>query len=146
MINSMWPSDPIWRHRSGSTLAQVIACCLTPLSNYGITWTNHFKRPCDIHLRAISPELTKPSINEISLKITCLRLQSKLTWATELNLHLIDSFCNLQHVIHTVKCYQATRCYYSSMPLVTLVTGLLQDMPLLLSLQKNVDITNGSED
>ena len=27
-INSLWPGDTIWRHRSGSTLAQVMACCL----------------------------------------------------------------------------------------------------------------------
>ena len=28
-VNSLWPSDTIWRQRSGSTLAQVMACCLT---------------------------------------------------------------------------------------------------------------------
>ena len=28
------PSDAIWRHRSGSTLAQVMACCLTAPSHY----------------------------------------------------------------------------------------------------------------
>ena len=34
MINSLWPSDAIWRQRSGSTLAQVMACCLTAPSHY----------------------------------------------------------------------------------------------------------------
>ena len=33
-LNSLWPSDAIWRHRSGSTLAQVMACCLTAPSHY----------------------------------------------------------------------------------------------------------------
>ena len=33
-LNSLWPSDVIWRHRSGSTLAQVMACCLTAPSYY----------------------------------------------------------------------------------------------------------------
>ena len=33
-INSLWPSDIIWRQRSGSTLAQVMACCLTTPSHY----------------------------------------------------------------------------------------------------------------
>ena len=33
-VNSLWPSDAIWRQRSGSTLAQVIACCLTAPSHY----------------------------------------------------------------------------------------------------------------
>ena len=31
---SLWRSDTIWRQRSGSTLAQVIACCLTAPSHY----------------------------------------------------------------------------------------------------------------
>ena len=32
--NSLWPSVAIWQHRSGSTLAQVMACCLTAPSHY----------------------------------------------------------------------------------------------------------------
>ena len=34
MINSFWPSNTILRKRSGSTLAQVMACCLTTPSHY----------------------------------------------------------------------------------------------------------------
>ena len=34
LINSLWPGDAIWWHRSGSTLAQVMACCLTAPSHY----------------------------------------------------------------------------------------------------------------
>ena len=33
-VNSLWPSDTIWRYRSGSTLAQVMARCLTAPSHY----------------------------------------------------------------------------------------------------------------
>ena len=33
-INTLWPSDTIWRHRTGSTLAQIMACCLTAPSHY----------------------------------------------------------------------------------------------------------------
>ena len=33
-INSLWPSDTIWWHKSGSTLAQVMACCLMAPSHY----------------------------------------------------------------------------------------------------------------
>ena len=33
-INSMWPSDTIWWHRSGSKLAQVMVCCLMAPSHY----------------------------------------------------------------------------------------------------------------
>ena len=33
-FNSLWSSDAIWRHRSRSTLAQGMACCLTAPSHY----------------------------------------------------------------------------------------------------------------
>ena len=33
-VNSLWPSDIIWRKGSRSTLAQVMACCLTTPSHY----------------------------------------------------------------------------------------------------------------
>ena len=34
MISSLWSSDAIWRHRTWSTLTQVMACCLTAPSHY----------------------------------------------------------------------------------------------------------------
>ena len=33
-VNSLWPSDSIWWHMSGSTLVQVMAYCLTYLKNW----------------------------------------------------------------------------------------------------------------
>ena len=33
-FNSLRPRDAIWRHRSGSTLSQVMACCLMAPSHY----------------------------------------------------------------------------------------------------------------
>ena len=33
-INSLYPSDALWWHRSGSTLAQAMACCLMAPSHY----------------------------------------------------------------------------------------------------------------
>ena len=33
-VNSLWPNHPIWGHRTWSTLAQVMACCLTAPSHY----------------------------------------------------------------------------------------------------------------
>ena len=46
IINSVWPSDNIWRYRSGSTLAQVMACGLKapePMltSVHGIHYSSH---------------------------------------------------------------------------------------------------------
>ena len=32
--DTLWPNDDIWRHRFGSTMAQVIACCLMAPSHY----------------------------------------------------------------------------------------------------------------
>ena len=37
-VNSLWPCDAIWHHRSGLTLAQVMACCLTMPSHYLNSW------------------------------------------------------------------------------------------------------------
>ena len=33
-VNSFWPGDVIWWQRTGSTLAPVMACCLTAPSHY----------------------------------------------------------------------------------------------------------------
>ena len=33
-VNSLWPSDAMWRQGSRSTLVQVMACCLTAPSRY----------------------------------------------------------------------------------------------------------------
>ena len=34
LLNSLWLSDAIWGQRSGSTLAQIMACCLMAPSHY----------------------------------------------------------------------------------------------------------------
>ena len=56
VLNSSRTNDAICRHRSGSTLAQVMACCLTaPV----ITWTNvdlSSNKSHEIHLRTLSWE------------------------------------------------------------------------------------------
>ena len=33
-VNSLWPSETIWGHRTGSTLAQVMACWQMATSHY----------------------------------------------------------------------------------------------------------------
>ena len=113
--NSLWPSDAIRRHRSGSTLAQVMACCLTAPSHYlnqcwlviskvlwhwsewrhqAITWTNvdlSSVRSCDIDLRAISWETPKPLITKFDLKIPQLIFHFNLPGANEINGALCSS-------------------------------------------------------
>ena len=69
-VNSLWPSDAIWRHRSGSTLARVNAC--DAWQHQVITKTNvdfSSVRFSDNHLRAFSQEMPKPTLTKISLKI-----------------------------------------------------------------------------
>ena len=53
-INSLMPSEAIWRYRSGSTLAQVTACCLTAPSHYLNLYWFHVSEVYAIHIRAIS--------------------------------------------------------------------------------------------
>ena len=84
-LNSLWPNDVIGRHRSGSTLAQAMACYLTAPT---ITWTNidlSLLRSSDIHLRAISLEISLPSVTKISLKIIFLIFYWNLPGANELS-------------------------------------------------------------
>ena len=68
LFNSSKPSDAIWRHRSGSTLGQVMACCLTAPS--------HYLNQCW--------EIPQPSITKIHLKMTYLKCHSNFPGANEL--------------------------------------------------------------
>ena len=57
VLNSLWPSDAIKRHRSGSTLVQVIDGCLTASShNLNRCWLIII-RSSDVNLMAISQEI-----------------------------------------------------------------------------------------
>ena len=84
-FNALWPSDAIWRQRSGSTLAQVMTCCLTAPSHYlNQCWLIISEVQWHSWIRAISWEMPKQSIIEIHLKITFLKFPSNLPWANEL--------------------------------------------------------------
>ena len=83
-FNSLWPSDTTWRQRSGSTLAQVMACCLTAPSHYlnNVDWWS--VKSSDIHIRAISPEKPQPSVTEVRLTISYLKFNSNSPGANQL--------------------------------------------------------------
>ena len=53
----LWPFDAIWRHRSGSTLAQSMACCLTAPSHYLYKCWLFIKVLCDNYFKAISQKM-----------------------------------------------------------------------------------------
>ena len=85
-VNSLWHNDIIWRHRSGSTLAQVMACCLTVLSHYlHHCWLIISK----VHLYPVKGNFTRntPAINHNNLpKTTYLKFYSVLPRSNELTL------------------------------------------------------------
>ena len=83
-VNPLWPSDAIWQRRSGSTLAQVMACCLTAPS--------HYLNQCWLIISEVQRQSTEgnftklpqPSITKVSLKFTCVKFHSNLRGANEL--------------------------------------------------------------
>ena len=59
-INSLWPSDAMWQHRSGSTLVQVLACCLKAPS-HGLNQNWHISKVQwgQFHMRQLSHQSLK---------------------------------------------------------------------------------------
>ena len=86
-VNSLWSSDAIWQHRSGSPLAQVMACCLTAPSHYLNQCWLSLVRFCGIHLRAIQQRAPKYLFYIISLKIRLSKLLPLFPGANELKTH-----------------------------------------------------------
>ena len=74
----------IWRQRSGSTFAQVMACCLTAPS--------HYLNQCRLIISEVQwhsyqgnfTKMSQPSITKIFLKITCRQFHSNFPGANEL--------------------------------------------------------------
>ena len=86
MINSLRPSDTIWRQRTVSTFAQVVACCLTAPSHYLTQCWLMTVRFSGNHLRAISQEIHLPSINKIQLKNNFLKFNWNLPGVNDLSM------------------------------------------------------------
>ena len=88
-VNSSWHSDAIWQI-NGSTLAQLMVCCLTAPSYYmNQCWLINWLR--DMHLRAISQEVLKNySICNLNGKFTLLKYFEHLPGTDVLN-NLQDS-------------------------------------------------------
>ena len=91
-FNSLWSGDTIWQHWSGSTLVQVMACCLTAPSHYLNQYWQVF---CGIRQKAISQEVLMNLIQNMCFEITSLKL---LPRANELTLsfdysHGVWSWC-----------------------------------------------------
>ena len=63
-IYSLWLSDNIQRHRLGSTLSQVMACCLTALS--------HYLNQCWLIISEVLRHLSKNNFTEKGLRYLSL--------------------------------------------------------------------------
>ena len=80
-LNSLWPSDAIKRQGTESTLAQVMACCLTAPS--------HYLNQCWLIISKVlwhSSEDLKIPISKARLKIPFLESHPDLPGANELNI------------------------------------------------------------
>ena len=70
-FNSLWPSGSMWWLISGSTLAQIMVCCLTVPSHYlNQCWLTLQVFFFFIHLRAISQEILMNVFGDYTFKIT----------------------------------------------------------------------------
>ena len=81
VIKSLWPNDAIWRHRYGSTLAQVMAWCRQAAPSHYLNQYSIFIKGVAWHsLESNFTINTQDIICKISLKITLLELALHLQW------------------------------------------------------------------
>ena len=64
-VNSLWPSGTIWGHKSGSTMVQVMACCLMALIH---SLNQCWLRIPGMHRSAILPKMNMASATKIAFE------------------------------------------------------------------------------
>ena len=72
-VNSLRLNDAIWRHRSGSIFAQVMACCLKAPSHYLSQYWLFINEVCGIHMTAIAQWVPKRLIYKLRFEIYTLK-------------------------------------------------------------------------
>ena len=100
ILNSLWPSDAIWRQGSRSTLVRVMVCCLTAPGHYLNNVDLSSVRSSYIHLMAISQEIHQSSVIKINMKITHLKCHYNLPGANELTGNVVSHHCSYMREIH----------------------------------------------
>ena len=120
-----------WWHKSRSTSAQVMACCLKAPSHHLNQWYI-ISKPSGIHLRLISQHTHQPSIIKIILKITYRyqKFNSRLTGANELNRarflsSLRMNFNNLHHLSAEESCKMHIHIYLCCFKTMQLIKSWL---------------------
>ena len=98
LVNSLWPGDAIWWHRSASTLVQVMACCLTAPSHHLNQWQPIIIGVLWHHLR----QVLKITIPQLNLKNTLVKSFPHFPGANELKLTGTNPQQNItKHELHT---------------------------------------------
>ena len=82
-LNSLWPSDAVWRHKFESTMVEVVAWGLTAKV---ITWTSvKLSSKCPV---AFSQEVLINLIHDMCSEITFLKLPSNLPRDQQTNVNI----------------------------------------------------------
>ena len=99
-LNSLWPSDPIWWHSTGSTLAQVMACCLTTPSHYlDQCWLIISKALCHSY-EGIMINISEDTNQWYYIKNVIFKIRSRYLRDQWVNVwNGFDALCMLSHVI-----------------------------------------------
>ena len=90
--NSLWPCDAICRHKTGSILDQVMACCLRVPSHYINQYSLLIDEILWHWLRTISQQVPKLLFCMMSLEIILLKLLPYFPRANELNKPIMGMF------------------------------------------------------
>ena len=113
-VNSLWPSDAIWQHRSGSTLTWLMACYqmapthLLPEAVFTYQWgsvaltSDQFYRMCSSwhkHRKINTCPRLKTSICKLSLKNALLKLLPHLSGAIQL----------IVQWSHSISCHESSK-------------------------------------
>ena len=124
-FNSSWISDAIWRHRSGLTLAQLMACCLTAPS--------HYLNQCWLIIsgvkRVISLEIQQWWITKTIQTIPCRKCHSNFSGATELThwpLRNLNGFWKLILLLYLLLSWQVSTEVDSSTPQIIYFVDISQ--------------------
>ena len=79
-INSLWHSDTIWHHGTGSSLVKVMACCLFSTSHYMNWWWHIFRWTNMSALKKLQWNLKQTSIILINKNVIC-KISVILFWS-----------------------------------------------------------------
>ena len=115
LFNSLWSCDVIWWHRSGSTLAQVMACCLMAPSHYlNQSWPHQWGPVTITSGQFHKKYIPQSSITKISLKIMSLKFHSNLLGANELKYWGLNKMATILQAAISNLFWKSKSVYYGS--------------------------------